>query len=294
MSIQTSRRASADIPRHAAQAPARFNDVLALGTAVAPWSPALLAGIEIAALWHGNVTGCYVPGSLREQRALEDDPSVLSLLADVGWESMDDANAFQTYAKEHGARHAAWMVTRTAIEPPLRKMGGWHGLAVLEHDMVDDTRVFDVLGEAMLCSRLPCLVLPPGWSQPLSFKRVVVAWNDSFESTRALHSALPLLQLASEVSLVNGHVGQPGPRQLGVAEPDPMIYLMHHGIAAKPYYLNVPADEAGKALLDRALHERADLLVMGGYGHSRVRERIMGGATRYVMAHARMPVFMQH
>lgn len=294
MSTEASHRTGAGTPRQPAQTPARFHDVLALGTSVAPWSPALLAAVDIAARWNGNVTGCYVPGALRELRALEDDPTVLSLLSDAGYESLDDADAFQTYAQNHGALHAAWMVTRTAIAPTLRKLGAWHDLAVLERDMVDETRIFDILGEAMLCCRIPCLILPPGWNQPLSFRRIVVAWNGSFESTRALHGALPLLQLASDVTLVNGHAREPHARQPGVAQPDPVIYLMHHGVAAKPRYLDVPTDEAGNALLDRVHHEAADLLVMGGYGHSRIRERVLGGATRHVLAQANIPVFMQH
>lgn len=293
MSTETSRRTATGTSRPA-HAPSRFHDVLALGTSVAPWSPALLAAVDIAARWSGNVTGCYVPGCLRELRALEEDPTVLSLLSEAGYECLDDAEAFQTYAQNHGAMYAAWMVTRTAIAPTLRKLGAWHDLAVLERDMVDAARVFDVLGEAMLSCRIPCMILPPDWKQPLSFRRVVVAWNGSFESTRALHSALPLLQLASDVTLVNGHSREPHAPQLDVAQPDPMIYLMHHGVAAKPRYLDVPTDEAGSALLDRVHHEAADLLVMGGYGHSRIRERVLGGATRHVLAHAEIPVFMQH
>ena len=294
MSTQTSRRAGAEASRQPVHTPSRFHDVLALGTSVVPWSPALLAAVEIAARWQSNVTGCFVPGFLRELRALEDDPSVLSLLSDTGYECLDDADAFQTYAKSHGALHAAWMVTRTAIAPTLRKLGAWHDLAVLERDMVDETRIFDILGEAMLGSRVPCLVLPPGWDKALSFKRIVVAWNSSIESTRAMRNALPLLQLANEVCLVNGHVRESNPRRPSVAQPDPIVYLMHHGVAAKPHYLNVSAEEAGEALLNRVSNEGADLLVMGAYGHSRIRERVLGGATRHVLAHADIPVSMQH
>lgn len=294
MSTQASRRTSMNEIRQPAHAQLRFHDVLALATSVAPWSPAVQAAIEIAALWNSNVTGCYVPGSLREQRSLEEDPTVLSLLTDVAYDCFDDAYAFQSYVKSHGAHYSAWMVTRTAIAPTLRKLGAWHDLAVLERDMVDETRIFDILGEAMLCSRIPCLVLPPEWNKPLSFKHIVIGWNDSFESTRALHSALPLLQLATEVTLINGHTREPNPSQLSVAEPDPVMYLAHHGVAAKAHYLNVPTDKAGEALLNRAHKEAANLLVMGGYGHSRIRERVLGGATKHVMAHARIPVFMQH
>lgn len=294
MSIKAPRAANIARSNASPSAALHFHDVLALATSTAPWSPALLAAMDIAALWHSNVTGCYVPGCLREQRALEDDPTVLGLLADVEFECIDDAAAFQVFAKDHGARHAAWTITRTAIAPTLRKLGAWHDLAIIERDMVDETRIFDILGEAMLGSRIPCLVLPPGWNNPLSFERIVVAWNGTVESTRALHGALPLLQLAREVTLVNGHTRKPHGGQLGVAEPDPIIYLMHHGIAARPRYLDVPADNAGKALLQEAHDAHADLLVMGAYGHSRIRERVLGGATRHVMAHAGVPVFMQH
>ncbi len=276
------------------RAPACFYDVLALATSVAPWSPAVVAAIEIAALWKSNVTGCYVPGNLRDQHALEDEPTVLSLLIDMDDDCLADASAFQAFARSHGATHASWMVTRTAIAPTLRKLGAWHDLAVLERDMVDETRIFDILGEAMLSSRVPCLVLPPNWNRPLSFERIVIAWNGSIESTRAMHHALPLLLLAKSVTLIDGHIRTSHSRDMGVIEPDPMVYLMHHGITVKMHYLDVSAEKAGEALLQKAREAHADLLVMGGYGHSRIRQRVLGGATRHVMAHAGIPVFMQH
>ncbi|GLQ42146.1 universal stress protein [Dyella nitratireducens] len=271
-----------------------YRDVLALATSTGPWSPALLAAIELAALWRSNVTGCYVPGHLREQRAHESEATVMSLLTDIDYDCVEDAHAFQVFACSHGARYASWMVTRMAVAPTLRKLGAWHDVAVLERDMVDETRVFDVLGEAMLGCRIPCLILPPHWDKALSFKRIVIGWNGSFEATRALHGALPLLKNAEEVTLINGEIRTPYDSQVSVAEPDPIIYLMHHGVAAKPHYIRVPADEAGEVLLKKAKTEHSDLLVMGGYGHSRIRERVLGGATRHVMAHADIPVFMQH
>lgn len=276
---------------HACQ---RFHDILALATGTGPWSAALLAAIDIAARWNANVTGCYVPGSLREQRAYESDPTVISMLNDIEYECSDDSAAFQSFAKEHGARHASWLVTHMAIAPTLRKLGAWHDLAVIERDIVDETRVFDILGEAMLGSRVPCIVLPPHWDAPMAFDRVVIGWNGSFEATRALHSALPLIQLAKEVILINGEVRTPYDTQVSVAEPDPIVYLMHHGIAAKPHYIRISAEEAGKTLLQKARDVHADLLVMGAYGHSRIRERVLGGATRHVMANADIPIFMQH
>jgi nucleotide-binding universal stress UspA family protein len=271
-----------------------FRDVLALATSTGPWSPSVIAGVELAAQWNGNVTGCYVPSSLRLQDGNESEPTVIGLLTDVEYDCTEDYSAFQTFAKRLGARHASWAVTRTGIAATLRKLSNWHDLAVLERDIVEPKRVFDILGEAMLGCRIPCLILPPRWDSRLSFERVVIAWNGSPEATRALHAALPLIRLAKEVTLINGEVRSPFDGEVSVAEPDPIVYLMHHGVAAKPQYICVSSELAGETLLQKTHEAHAGLLVMGAYGHSRIRERVLGGATRCVIANADIPVFMQH
>lgn len=278
----------------AKRATAQFHDILALATSTDPWSAAVWAATDLAARWHANVTGCYVPDSLRDQRAYESDPTVMSLLADTGHEQPDKSADFHAFATARGARHASWAVTHAAIAPTLRKLGAWHDLAVIERDMVDETDAFDILGEAMLGSHIPCLVLPPHWHNTVVFDRIVIGWNGSFEATRALHGALPLIQLAEQVVLVSGETHTPDNSQVGVREPDPISYLMHHGIATKLHHLQVPAGEAGRSLLQQAHNMGAGLLVMGAYGHSRIRERILGGATRHVMANGDIPIFMQH
>ena len=286
---------ASDVGSNAAKHPAqRFHDILALATATGPWSAALLTAIDIAARWNANVTGCYVPASLREQRAYESDPTVMGLLTGVEYGYPDESAAFHAFATELGVHHASWAVTHAAIAPTLRKLGAWHDLAVIERDMVDEAHVFDILGEGMLGSRIPCILLPPHWDDTVTFDRIVIGWNGSIEATRALHGALPLLQLAKQVILVNGEVRTLCDDPASLTEPDPIAYLMHHGIAAKPHCISVPADKAGKNLLQTAREMRADLLVMGAYGHSRIRERVFGGATRHVMANADIPVFMQH
>ena len=281
-------------PNTAKHATAQFHDILALATSTSPWSAAVWAATDLAARWHANVTGCYVPDGLREQRVHQSDPTVMSLLTDTEYEHPDGSAAFHAFATGRGAHHASWVVTDAAIAPTLRGLGAWHDLAVIERDMVDETGVFDILGEAMLSSRIPCLVLPPHWGNSVAFDRIVIGWNGSFEATRALHGALPLMQLARQVVLINGEAHAPHDDQLGVRKPDPILYLRHHGIAAKSHYLDVPAGEAGKGLLQKAREVGADLLVMGAYGHSRIRERVLGGATHHVMANADIPVFMHH
>jgi hypothetical protein len=75
---------------------------------------------------------------------------------------------------------------------------------------------------------------------------------------------------------------------------DPTFYLNSHGVKVSEQVLYTSPLAAGQAILAQAKRLAADCLVMGAYGHARVRERLLGGATRYILQHADMPVLMQH
>lgn len=130
------------------------------------------------------------------------------------------------------------------------------------------------------------------WHPP---HRIIVAWNGSAQSARAVFDAMPLLTSAHSVmviairSLEERAVGDIA-TQLG----DLCASLIRHGVNAD-YKLLVP-DDAGDAqtILTATQHHRADLLVMGGYGRSRLRETIFGGVTRHILAHMPIPVLVSH
>lgn len=134
----------------------------------------------------------------------------------------------------------------------------------------------------------PVLVLPPQVHR-VEARHVAVAWDGRREAARAVADALPLLRRAQRVSLVSVD-----PEGRGVAQGDGLAaYLGRHGIRAE--LVPVPTQEAaGPALLRAVAHLHADLLVAGGYGHSRVRELVMGGATRVLMRHAEVPLLISH
>ena len=73
---------------------------------------------------------------------------------------------------------------------------------------------------------------------------------------------------------------------------DILDYLQRHGAKVEAKNLEAPDAEAGEAILQAALHDNADLIVMGAYGRSRLREWVLGGATRHVLGHMTIPVFM--
>lgn len=272
------------------------SDILAIATSSDPWSPAVTVAISLAARWGSKLTGCYIDPSLRRATHADLEPSVLGMLMQPRGEDDGEREAFASHARRLGVAHADWVITHAGLAPTLRALGAWHDLAVLERDVVEGLHLFDILSEAMSNSRLPCLLLPPHWSSDLKLDRAVVGWNGSIEATRAIHAALPLLQAASEVLLIDGEKrradadGNPGtlPRF------DPVDYLQRHQVAVSSRRIEVQPQDAGAALLKATHGFHADLLVMGSYSHSRLRERILGGATHYVLAHAHLPVLMQH
>jgi nucleotide-binding universal stress UspA family protein len=145
------------------------------------------------------------------------------------------------------------------------------------------------LESVLLHSGRPVLVAP---SEPVRGigQKIVVAWNGKMQAARALAASLPFLARAETVTVVTvveSHTpGRPA---------DVVRYLSWHGIRAEP--VEVPAGGPGKVgqiLLDHVTRSGADLLVMGAYGHSRLKEMILGGATREVLGHALLPVLMAH
>ena len=271
----------------------RPGDILALATSTSPWSPAVVAGIAIASRWGSNLTGCYIDPALRKLTGAEasGEPSVLGLLFEPRVEFADEHAAFEAFARQSGVRNADWLVAGSGIAHSLRWLGARHDLAVIERDMVQASGLLDILGEAILSCHLPCLILPPGHDREIRFERIVIGCNGSIEAIRAIHSALPFLKAAKQVTLVDGDLrdGDEGRPRF-----DPFVYLLRHDITSRPSYVRASSAMAGEILLQEVAAIDADLLVMGAYGRSRMRERVFGGATRRVLEEATIPVLMQH
>jgi nucleotide-binding universal stress UspA family protein len=137
----------------------------------------------------------------------------------------------------------------------------------------------------------PVLVVPRYGTFETVGERVLVAWNGSREATRAVHDALPLLTRATKVTVLSIDPSDSGSR---VPSADITLHLARHDVVAEAAS-TVGLDLAvGDVLLSRAADLGADLIVMGAYGHSRVREMVLGGATRHILQHMTVPVLMSH
>jgi nucleotide-binding universal stress UspA family protein len=148
-------------------------------------------------------------------------------------------------------------------------------------------------GQIVLSSGRPVLLLPSAGNFPSIGKRVLVAWDAGREAARAVTDALPFLQRAAKVSVLavnpdrnGGHGEQPGA--------DIALFLARHGVRVEATESHSGTVDIGAWLLSRAFDLEADLIVMGAYGHSRIRELAFGGVTRTLLGEMTVPVLMSH
>jgi nucleotide-binding universal stress UspA family protein len=132
----------------------------------------------------------------------------------------------------------------------------------------------------------PVLVVPPG--PPVAFgRRVAIAWRDDRPASRAVLSILRARVPPEQLFVLAG-------TREGSARPSVPEILLEHGIDADLHVLEIGPGVFGKVLLAKAHALGADLVVMGAYQHSPMREFLLGGMTRFMLAHADLPLLMRH
>lgn len=144
---------------------------------------------------------------------------------------------------------------------------------------------------ALLGSGRPVFVVPAGYKRGARLDRAMVCWNASAPAARALAGAMPLLKAAKEVEIVD--VMSEGETAEDLPGFNITRHLARHGINASLKRLP-NAKDIGRALLAHAADSGADFLVMGGYGHWRLREFVFGGTTRTILGAMTVPVLMAH
>jgi nucleotide-binding universal stress UspA family protein len=138
----------------------------------------------------------------------------------------------------------------------------------------------------------PLVIVPAGYRGPVRFERISVAWDNSRVAARALGDALPLLRRAQKVDVVS--VGGERPVEASLNTSEVIDALARRGISARFEHIDPAGARVGEALGQHALHRGSDLLVMGAFGHSRLRQFVLGGATRSVLDDPRLPVLLSH
>jgi nucleotide-binding universal stress UspA family protein len=154
-------------------------------------------------------------------------------------------------------------------------------------ELTDPRRqIFETL---LFHSGRPVIVVPERWQKGLRAERVVIGWNGSRESARAVADARPWLAAASSVHIVI--VDQDSAKDAGE---ELRMHLGQCGVDAELRRIEAQGRSHGKALFEEADLSGADMIVMGGYGRSSAMEMVFGGATHHFVTHADRPVLFSH
>jgi nucleotide-binding universal stress UspA family protein len=209
------------------------------------------------------------------------------------------------------AVHGRERQVRTTIEARLRAAGiSWewrHFDGGIVETLIAESRLVDLIivsqpgprgrreqpaslvGDIVMHCRTPVLMVPGGTRGFDCRASAVVAWNGSAEAAQALRLALPMLSGAGQVHVVEVSE-EPAGHSTGAA----VAWLGRHGIAAEQHEWPAKGRRVSVALLHAATELEAGWLVMGAYGHSRLRETVLGGVTRELIDVATLPVLMAH
>ena len=159
----------------------------------------------------------------------------------------------------------------------------------------DQTGLFDgkTFGEYVLfASGRPVIVVPPGQDGPFACNRILVAWDYSRPAARAAADALPLLETAKQVFVVT--VSDDKDIKSGRSGTEVARHFSRHGVEVTVEDVARTGDSIDQTLLAYANARHIDLIVMGGYGHSRLKEFVLGGATRGMLENTDRAVLMSH
>ncbi|GJE12244.1 MULTISPECIES: universal stress protein [Methylobacterium] len=188
------------------------------------------------------------------------------------------------------ATFATWTELSGEVEPLLTLAGRVSDLVLV--DQPDPERPFTgrALDTALFSVGRPTLMVGKTLPDDL-LDHVMIAWNGSLEATRLIGQSITLLHEAGRVTVVHARTE----RFEEARAADLCAYLRWHGIVAEAVTREASEPHAvGAAILGEAERRNASLLALGAYTHSRVREFLLGGVTRHVVEHARLPVLMAH
>jgi nucleotide-binding universal stress UspA family protein len=259
----------------------------------------LEAGLTIARVFDSYIEGIAVRPAAGTYVTVEPVSSLAISGAFDGDVARNAHALFDGFMKNHGVAPADDAAAKLSY--------GWP-----RQDAFDDSfigshgRIFDliVLGRpgrapenprmppleaALFESGKPVLIVPPVVPTTIG-KNVLVAWNRSTEQAHTNAFALPLLRLAEQVTVLTVEGGSID----GPSGEDAARHLRRNGIKAKALTLEPGTRAGGEIILEQAATLGCDLLIKSAYTQSRLRQMIFGGATRYILANATLPVFMAH
>ncbi len=274
-----------------------MHDILVYASNYRTFTPSMHYAAGLAKLFGARLNAIYV----QEPVTIVPSYAALELVAEIQKFTDEQIAAageqrakFHAWASGLGVVEHDWLIAEGRVRQTMAEACNWHDLLVLGLRGESEWGGVAQAGEILLTCGTPCIVVPEDCPHAADLKSIAVAWNGTPESVRAMHAALPLLKRAERVTLLHGEFVDPFVTFTQIPPMDVDAYLGRHGVKFEKRKLEASDDRAGEALLSMAGQAHADLLVMGAYGRTRFSEWFFGGATRHVLEHAAIPLFMRH
>jgi nucleotide-binding universal stress UspA family protein len=268
-----------------------FKDLLVLVDTLPSCEGRLRLAAALAARYGAHLTGLHVSA-----------PPTIPMLVEAPVAADLMANELRTLA-ETSARAEALFTRHTAasgVATSWRADEGEPGTIATRYARYADLTIVgqvdrdalepvpvDLPEAVVLGAGRPVLIVPYAGTFEMIGERVLVAWNATREAARAVHDAMPFIERASKVTVLTIDDDDEPAAHLA-------RHLARHGVKAERSAMTSDDVDVGALLLSRAADFAADLIVMGAYGHSRLREIVLGGATRAILQSMTVPVLMAH
>src|SRR5256714_5507900 len=225
-----------------------------------------------------------IPASLIESQRAENDKA-----------ASDALGKFDAAAKRAGVSFESRMVSASLAGASDRfgAMARRFDLSVIAQTEPDKIAPEELIVEgALFGSGRPVVVVPYIHKTGVKLDRVMVCWDASRAAARAVADAMPFLERAKAIDVVI--VASERPKSDEIPGADIAQHLARHGLNVELKRIVATDTDVPNTLLSHAADSAADFLVMGGYGHSRLREFILGGVTRGILASLTVPALMSH
>ncbi len=257
----------------------------------------LQAAISLAQFHDAHLTGLYnIPPPYLPSFAAAEIPFDIRQTERASTVAIAEkaGDNFKQKTDREGLR-AEWRVTEGDYVNNLCISARYSDLLILGQSDDRDNSASDLSPDnvVLACGR-PVMIIPYIGVQQTLGKHIMVAWNGTREAVRAINDAMPLLKKAEKVDVVTVNIKSDGYSDNQVPGVDITHQLARHGINATSSSLEGVKLNIGDTLLSHVADIGADLIVMGAYGHSRLREMVMGGATKSFLNHMTVPVVMSH
>jgi nucleotide-binding universal stress UspA family protein len=263
--------------------------------------------LTIARRWNAHVTALHVRVDSRDVAPLAGEglsgAMIEEMMSATEKESNDRAHAVRSMFERFVVRHdvvvqeahagadratASFAAVTGREEDIVAQQARLADLTVVPHpDSGEDVSSSDALHAVLFDSGRPVLISPQA-APPSIGNRVCLAWNGTAESASSVLAAMPWMQRAEAVAILSAD----GYQRRGPGASDLAAYLSLHDVRAEIVTFKSVGGSVGAGLLAAAANFGCDLLSMGAYSHSRLRQLILGGVTRHVLEHSTLPVMM--